>query len=198
MRRAFTPLAASPRYRWLFCRCDGAPMSEKHFFSLLNELWGDFQHPNFLWEVFALALILAVSWWLSFMLRARERAHHKLGRSALSAFGIGSLKRMAFPLVALVFVLILRKVLRSMQWDHLSLLDLAVPLLVSWALVRILVYVLRCVFSDGGFLTSFERWLTFAIWVGVVLNITGLDDSVIEMLEQVNFRVGKQTLDLWM
>src|ERR1035437_4994422 len=173
-------------------------MSEKQMFALLHNLWSDFQHPNFLWEALALALILAVSWWLSFMLRAREHAYGRAGRSALSAFGVGSLKRMAFPVLAFVFVLILRKVLKSLQWEHLSLLDLAVPLLVSWALVRILVYVLRCVFSDGGFLTSFERWLTFAIWVGVVLNITGLDDSVIEMLEQVNFRVGKQTLDLWM
>jgi len=40
--------------------------------------------------------------------------------------------------------------------------------------------------------------LTSAIWVGVALNITGLDDSVIEMFEQVSFHVGKQTLDLWM
>ena len=40
--------------------------------------------------------------------------------------------------------------------------------------------------------------MTSAIWVGVALNITGLDDSVIEMFEQVSFHVGKQTLDLWM
>jgi len=173
-------------------------MSEKQMFALLHELWNDFQHPNFVWEVLALATILAVSWWLSFMLRARERTHHKEGRNALSAIGVGSLKRLAFPLVALVLVLILRKILKSMQWDHISLLELAVPLLVSWALVRVLVYLLRCIFSVGGFLTRFERLLTSAIWVGVALNITGLDDSVIEMFEQVSFHVGKQTLDLWM
>ena len=80
------------------------------------------------------------------MLRAREHAHHKEGRNALSAIGVGSLKRLAFPVVALVLVLILRKVLKGMQWDHISLLELAVPLLVSWALVRVLVYLLRCIF----------------------------------------------------
>ena len=173
-------------------------MSEKQMFALLHELLNDFQHPNFLWEVFALATILAVSWWLSFMLRAREHAHHKMGRTALTTFGVGSLKRMAFPTVALILVLILRKVLKSMQWDHLSLLELAVPLLVSWALVSVTVYLLRRIFSVGGFLSRFERLLTSAIWVGVALNITGLDDSVIEMFEQVSFHVGKQTLDLWM
>ena len=173
-------------------------MSERQMFALLHELWSDFQHPNFVWEVLALVLILAVSWWLSLMLRATEHAHHSTERSALSAFGVGSLKRMAFPIVALVLVFILRKVLKSMQWDHLSLLELAVPLLVSWALVRVTVYLLRCIFPVGGFLRRFERWLTSAIWVGVALNITGLDDSVIETFEQVSFRVGKQTLDLWM
>jgi len=173
-------------------------MSERQMFALLHELWNDFHHPNFVWEALALAVILAVSWWLSFMLRAREHAHHREGRNALSTIGVGSLKRLAFPLVALALVLILRKALKSMQWEHISLLELAVPLLVSWALVRVLVYLLRCIFSVGGFLTRFERLLTSTIWVGVALNITGLDDSVIEMFEQVSFRVGKQTLDLWM
>ena len=50
-----------------------------------------------------------------------------------------------------------------MNWGHLSLLYLAAPLLVSWALIRVLVYVLRSVFSSGGFLTNFERLITFAI-----------------------------------
>jgi small-conductance mechanosensitive channel len=173
-------------------------MSEKQIFALLGLLWRDLQQPEFYWEVLGLVLILAFSWWLSYRLRAQQSRFGNSGQSALRAFGVGSVKRIAFPVVALVFVLILRKVLKSLQMEHLSLFDLAVPLLVSWALVRILVYVLRCVFSNGGFLTSFERLITSAIWAGVVLNITGLDDPLIEMLEQVSFRVGKQTIDLWM
>lgn len=173
-------------------------MSEKQIFALLGQFWRDLQQPGFYLEVLLLALLLALAWWLSFRLRERERKYADPGRSALHAFGVGSLKRIAFPLFALVFVLILRKVLKTVQWGHLSLLDLTVPLLVSWALVRILVYVLRCVFSNGGFLTTFERLITSAIWFGVVLNITGLDDPVIEMFEQVSFKLGKQTIDLWM
>ena len=173
-------------------------MSERQMFALLHELANDFQHPNFLWEVIALALILALSWWVSWTLRGRDQNNESGKRNALSTLGVGSLKRLAFPLIALVFVLILRKVLRTLQWDHLSLLDLAVPLIFSWAMVRVLVYLLRCSFSVGGFLTRFERLLSSAIWLGVALNITGLDDPLIEMLEQISFRVGKQTLDLWM
>jgi small-conductance mechanosensitive channel len=186
-------------------------MSEKQIFALLNQFWRDVQHPEFYWVALTLGLILAFSWWLSFRLRRQERRFGSSGQGSLSAFGtgssgqgtlrafgVGSLKRIAFPVIALVFVLILRKAFKAMQMGHLSLFDLAVPLLVSWALVRVLVYVLRCVFSNGGFLTTFERWITSAIWVGVVLNITGLDDPLIEMFEQVSFHVGKQTIDLWM
>lgn len=172
-------------------------MSEKQIFALLGQFWRDMQQPGFYWEVLALALILAVSWWLSLRLRRRGRVDGESETSALRAFGVGSLKRMIFPLVALALVLILRHSLKSAHVAHLSLFDLTIPLLVSWALVRVLVYVLRCVFSNGGFLTSFERLITVAIWTGVVLNITGLDDPLIEMFEQVSFSVGKQTLNLW-
>lgn len=173
-------------------------MSEKQFFVLLSAFWRDIEHPEFLWQGGALLVILALSWWFSYHLRHGELRIDTTGHSALRAFGVGSLKRIAFPVVALVLVLILRKTLKEIGWQHLSLLYLAVPLLVSWALVRVLVYLLRRVFSHGGFLTTFERLITVTIWGGVVLNVTGLDDSVIELFEQVSFRIGKQTVDLWM
>ena len=173
-------------------------MSERQFFVLLSTFWRDIDHPEFLWQGAALLVIFALSWWVSYHLRHGELRIDTTGHSALRAFGVGSLKRIAFPVVALILVLILRKTLKELGWQHLSLLYLVVPLLVSWALVRVLVYLLRRVFSHGGFLTTFERLITVTIWSGVVLNITGLDDSVIELFEQVSFRIGKQTVDLWM
>ena len=173
-------------------------MNEKQMFALLHALWRDIQHPDFLWVAASLVVILAFSWWLSLRLRVHEKHQDRTGRSALTTFGYGSLKRMVFPLVSLIFVLILRLVLRAVEWGHLSLLDLAIPLLVSWALVSIMVYVLRNVFSHGGFLTSFERVISVIIWGSLVLNVTELADPLIAMLEQVSFSVGKQKLDLWM
>lgn len=173
-------------------------MNEKEMFALLHRFWGDLNHPEFYWVALGLALILGLSWWVSFRLRGRETGQGASAKSGLKAFGTGSLKRIAFPLIALVLVLILRKTLVALQWGHLSLLYLAGPLLISWALARILVYVLRCVFSNGGFLSSFERVITATIWGWMVLDITDLADPVIEMLEQVSFRVGKQSINLWM
>ncbi len=173
-------------------------MSEKQMFALLHQLWGDFRQPEFYWQVLGVALILVIAWWLSSHVRKHHSTYDRSTRSALQAFGSGSLKRISFPLIALVLVLILRKTLVLLGWGHLSLLFLTGPLLVSWALARILVYVLRSVFPLGGFLRNSERLITAAIWGWMILDITDLADPLIEMLEQVRFRIGKQTLDLWM
>ncbi|MEI7613335.1 MAG: mechanosensitive ion channel domain-containing protein [Betaproteobacteria bacterium] len=173
-------------------------MNEKQLFALLNQLWRDLQYPEFYWIALSLALVLGFSWWVSFRLSLRDSRRDTRGRSLLKAFSVGGLKRMVFPLVALVLVLILRKVLVALHWNHLSLLSLAVPLIISWALIRVLVYVLRCVFPHGGFLTSFERMISFVIWGALLLHITDFADPLIEVFEQVSFSVGKQKFDLWL
>ena len=81
-------------------------MSEKQIFALFGQFWRDLQQPEFYWEVLALGGILAFSWWLSFRLRKQENLYRKSGQSALRAFGVGSVKRISFPVVALIFVLI--------------------------------------------------------------------------------------------
>ena len=173
-------------------------MSEKQIFALLQRFWNDTEHPEFYWILLALAVILAVSWWLAYRLRVRDRAQDHSGQSALQAFGSGSLKRVAFPLIALVLVLILRRVLVQVGYEHVSVLFLAGPLLVSWVLARLLVYVLRSVFSPGGFWSRSERLFTMAIWGWVILDVTDLADPVIELLKQVDFTMSKQRIDLWM
>lgn len=172
-------------------------MNEQKFFLLINALARDLNTPEFFWTASVLFVALVVSWWISRHLREPNFMRPRPERSMLRAIGAGGLKRLAFPLVALLLLLATRRVLRGLGWEHLSLFDLVVPLLVAWLLARVVVYVLRCVFSDGGFLSAFERFITTAVWVGMVLDMTGLADPVIESLEQVTFVVGKQRLDLW-
>ena len=173
-------------------------MSERQIFILLHSLWNDLGFPEFYWEIAGLALILLVSWWAAYRFRRKGEAMARaVETNALRAFGAGGLKRIAFPVIALALVLAARRLLVYLHVEHISVLSLAVPLIVSWTLVRVFVYVLRNVFSSGGFLTSFERVITAAIWIWMILDLTELADPAIEWLEQVEFRIGKQTLDLW-
>ncbi len=173
-------------------------MPDKKMFALLNELWKDAHTPEFYSIAVGLLLVLALSWWISSMLRKEGERRDKGNRTLLKMIGVGGIRRMTFPFIALILVFILRKALLALGWDGLSLLYLANALLVCWALVRILVYVLRCVFSQGGFLNSFERWISLALWSILALHITGLADLVVKALEQVEFAAGKQSLNLWM
>ena len=172
-------------------------MNEQKFFRLWLALANDFGQAEFYWALAVLLAILVFSWWVSRRMRGPRFSRARAGGSALRAFGEGGLKRMAFPLVAVALLLAVRKWFTYVEWDHRSLFDLAVPLLLAWLLARVLVYVLRCVFPVGGFLNVFERFITTAVWVGMVLDMSGLSDPLVEMLEQVSFVVGKQKLDLW-
>ncbi|MBL8400055.1 mechanosensitive ion channel domain-containing protein, partial [Accumulibacter sp.] len=172
-------------------------MNEKAMFALLFELWRDFREPAFLWQVLALAASLLLAWGGARFGRRHEFARASTAHGALRAFGTGSLKRVAFPLLALLSVLIVRQSFRHWQLGPVSLFDLAVPLLLSMALVRAAIYVLRHAFSPSGWLASSERFIATAIWLCLALYLTGLAEPLIELLEQVNFHVGKQKLDLW-
>jgi small-conductance mechanosensitive channel len=83
------------------------------------------------------------------------------------------------------------------QWQHANLLSIAVPLLVSLAVIRMVFFVLRHNFR-GPWLGSFERGFASLAWAVVALHITGLLPEMIDLLESVGFSVGKQHLTLWM
>ena len=167
------------------------------FAQLFVDLWRDVQDPGFLWQVLALALCLLLAWVLSRYWLRQKHARSSADHGLLRAFGTGSLKRIAFPLLALLLVLTVRTIFGHWQLGPVSLLDLGVPLLLSMALVRAAIYVVHHAFSPSSLLATSERFLATSIWIGLALYLTGLAQPLIEMLEQVSFNVGRQELNLW-
>ncbi|MDR0577149.1 MAG: mechanosensitive ion channel [Candidatus Accumulibacter sp.] len=173
-------------------------MNEKEIFALLNSLWGDLRTAEFYWLAGALAAILALSWWLAYHVRRGGHVRGNGKRNALLTFGAGGLKRIAFPLIALILTSALRFTLQYLRASHMALLDAASLLLFSWVLVRSFVYVLRGVFPNGRFLRSSERFTALTVWGCMILQMTGLADPIVEGMERIRFGVGKQQLNLWM
>ena len=93
-----------------------------------------------------------------------------------------------FPLSALVCVVVGRFVL-SLFLPQTHLLDIAVPLLFSLMLVRVVVYVLRRVFGPSGLLRQWERGIAWAIWIGVALHITGVLPEVLRLVDSFAFHL---------
>lgn len=160
--------------------------------AMLADILDDLQQPNVFWQVACLAVSLALAGWLAYALRSRVRGAQE-GNWRVGRRGVA---RLLFPAFALAFVLTLRPLLRP--YMHVNLFNLAVPLLVSLGMIRLVVYILRQAFAPSGWLAVSERFIALVVWGAVALNIVGLDDGVIDLMEQVSFKVGRQELNLWM
>lgn len=167
-------------------------MESNEFGSLLFGLWRDLQQPDVLWQAAALALCLAFGWLAGYLVRGAPPQN----AARLRKLGRGGLRRLAFPLVSLLAVLVARAVLA--KWGHVNLLSVAVPLLVSFAVIRVVFFVLRISFGGARWLASFERSFALLAWLVVALHVTGLLPPLIDALESVSFSVGHQKLNLWL
>lgn len=158
------------------------------FNHVLFDLWRDLQQPDILWQIGTLLLCLVLAWLVNHLIRL---PHVESGAWKL---GVDGLKRILFPLVALLLVLIARPILA--QWHHVNLLHIAVPLLASMALVRVLFYALRQVLAPGSLLAGFERVVATLVWGVVALHIVGALPAVMEFLEETSFALGKQKVSV--
>ncbi|GAB2182213.1 mechanosensitive ion channel [Denitratisoma sp. agr-D3] len=165
---------------------------ERDLDSLFNALRGDLDHPDFWWQGLLLLACLAVAWLVARSFRqyaaATPSERHHVGQSGL--------KRLVFPLTAMLLVFVGRAVLK--QWHPVNLLSVALPLLGSLAVIRAVFYALRVSFRSSPWLVGFERIFSTLVWLVVALHILGLLTPVVDMLEDIRFTVGKQHLNLWL
>jgi len=113
----------------------------------------------------------------------------------LRYLALRSAMRIVWPLSLLFFVLIGREVLKALAYPH-ALLDLALPLLLSLALIRILVYMLRKGFAPGPALKAGENIVVTGIWLVVGLHLLGWLPAVRETLDMLAIDVGQSRISL--
>ena len=165
-------------------------MTQNELATIWRAVLADLREPDLVWQLVALAACLLLAKLGERLLRGQQVA---AGRAW--ELGQGWLKRIAFPLLALLLVLLVRPV--AQQWIHVGLFSLALPLLSSLAVIRVVFYVLRLSFLGATWLAQFERVFALLIWGFVALHITGLLPEVIAVLDSVAFTAGKQKLTLW-
>ena len=77
-----------------------------------------------------------------------------------------------------------------------ALFRLALPLLLSLAVIRLSVRVLRAAFPRSPAVRLFEYRLSWAAWIGVVLWITGVLPMVLDELDEVSWKFGASRITL--
>ncbi len=158
--------------------------------TLLVELWDDLHDVRVLWQLAVIAGGVALAWW------AGRRLDAQGAPDDTARFTVGGLQRLQFPLTALVLVLIGRALLQ--QWQPVSLLNIAVPLLTALAVIRLLLYALRRVFAPGSWVRSSERIISWIVWIGLALYVTGLAPYLIQFLDGLAFTVGDNRITVLM
>ena len=156
--------------------------------NLWSQLLADINDPNLQWQLLALACCVTLGWWLSRLLSRRLA-----GQADAIGAANTSLRRLLTPLLILVFLTLASRVLSTYQ--SVGFLRIAVPLALSYLLIRAAFYLLRQVFAADGraglILQTFEQAIALVIWTGVALYITGLWPEFIEYLEQTKLPIGR-------
>jgi small-conductance mechanosensitive channel len=155
-----------------------------------QELQADISTPAVMWQLAIIAAAVATAWLINGALRnyvmAKAPEHWKLA--------IGGINRVLFPLSTLVFVLASQFILSS--WQHTALLRLAGRLLLAMAAIRLIVYLLRYLFSPGGWLKAMESVIAWSIWGALALHLTGVLPQLLQGMENMRFNIGKNPVNL--
>jgi small-conductance mechanosensitive channel len=157
----------------------------------LMEALRDLSNPLVLKELAVIALALAlggVAAWLANRRSVAITPDWEVSK--------GGVLRVVFPVVALLVVLIARRFLLH-KGAH-PLLDLAVPLLGSLALVRLAIYIVRRVFPPNALLKASERFIGYGIWSLMALYIIGVLPLLTEFLDGIDITVGKQRISVFL
>jgi small-conductance mechanosensitive channel len=159
--------------------------------TLLFDLWNQLHDVSVLWELAVIAAGLLLAGWAS-----RRTADVQRSPDDTLRFTVGGLRRLQFPLTALIVVLIGRAALS--HWQPVSLLNIAVPLLTALVAIRIVVYGLRRVFASSSWVQSSERVIAWTVWIGFALYITGLAPQLLRFLDGLEFSVGEDRITVLM
>jgi small-conductance mechanosensitive channel len=148
-----------------------------------------FNDPDNWWQLGLILGSLALAWLISRTLLRLANRHHLEEQGRFKKFTLRSIERVVFPISALLVILIASSVFRTLNLP-VNLFKLATPLLLSFAAIRMLVYILRKGFAPTPMLKAWEKMISTTVWVIVALYLLGVLPVVLTTLESLGFKLG--------
>ncbi len=149
------------------------------------------------WELLVLALALGGALvvhrtWGRFLLESSSA----IASGHFKRITMRSLQRIVFPLSMLLGTVVGKAILQHFDLPVL-LLKLAVPLLLSLAVIRLAVYVLRKAFDPRPQMKAWESIISTSIWVLVAMHLLGWLPEVVSTLDAVGYTFGSVRISLF-
>jgi small-conductance mechanosensitive channel len=157
-------------------------------FEELGQLLHGLLQPTALVELGVIAGCLLLAW------AVVRLARGPAPRRGSIWFGHGVVDGIFFPLLALLLVLVARWGLDGVV--PMAVFRLALPVFVSLAVIRLTVRVLRASFPDSHVVRVVERSLSWIVWLGVVLWVTGVLPLVLHELDAIQWKIGNSQVSV--
>lgn len=154
---------------------------------------GALQQPSVWLELGALAAAVGISWGVVAGLR-RTLGHEASGQDSV-LLGRRGLDGVLWPLLLLALAYLARAVLLHAGMP-LGAFRVAMPLLLSLAVIRTGVKILHAAFAESAWVRAFDRTLSWVVWGATVLWVTGVLPVLLEELDQITWKVGGSTLSV--
>jgi small-conductance mechanosensitive channel len=158
----------------------------------LSQLLNTLTRPTVLVEIAVFVACLALAALLVWQLR---RSLAKPDSIWLGTHGVDGV---LFPLLALLLALLARWVLQNPMQGAvpLAFFKLVVPVLLSLLAIRLTVRVLQRVFPQSHLMRVVERSVSWLVWIGVVLWITGVLPLLLAELDNISFKFGSTAISV--
>jgi small-conductance mechanosensitive channel len=155
----------------------------------LGALLAELLRPSSLAELAVLAVVLGAAWLLVRLWRGPAP------RPGSIWFGERLFDGVLFPVLALAIAIGVRHAIVA---HHASspVFKLAVPILASLLVIRLGVRVLRVAFPHSQAVRMLERTLSWLVWLSLVLWVSGLLPAVLDLLDDVQWKLGNGVVTL--
>jgi len=171
-------------------------MNRIPLFELWHDIWTNPDASGMRWQIGALALCFAVGWGAARLIRRFIVVHEM--RQGVVRLGVESFTRVLPPVLTLALITLARYALA--RFGRVDLLRVAMPLVASFALIRLAFYVMHRVFgrhgAAGGVLSLFEKAFALLVWIVVALHITGLLPDFLDLLRETALPLGRNQVSL--
>jgi len=147
-------------------------------------------------QIVILALAFAAGWTVNRWIRTRSRsAIENTELRGLRRLAQRSMERIALPVSMLLLISAVRGLVAAAGLNT-YLLDIAIPVFASLALIRVAIYLLRKGFVASPAIKAWEQVISTSVWAVVALHLLGWLDDVFDTLDSLAIHLGSTRISV--